>query len=119
MPKDTKNLKRCPLDAVDFRKFTNPIFRSIPSAIKSPTYDISTDLCEVLLPHVGSSNIYIRDRALFIEKIKTLFLQTSFVLVSFDFVVLLFTRTLVKETINRLKKNSSEDVTSLFHSDLF
>ncbi len=85
--------------------------RPIVSAIGSPTYKLAKYLTPVLGKLVGKSECYIKNSVHFVERIRSLKLDPSNLLVSFD-VVSLFTNVPVDDTMQIVKDLLKDDVTS-------
>ena len=82
--------------------------RPIVCTIGSPTYALAKELARVLSPLTGQSPSYIKNSAHFVERIKTLKIDESDLLVSFD-VQSLFTRVPIDEAMTRVAELLSKD----------
>ena len=87
--------------------------RPIVSAIGSPTYHLAKHLTELLRPHIGGTESYVRDSAHFLERLGGLSLQPGDIMVSFD-VVSLFTMVPVDDVLGHLADLFPADITALF-----
>ena len=91
--------------------------RPIVNSIGSPTYALSRHLADLLRPHIGQMNLYIKDSTHFIDKINDTTLQETDLLVSFD-VVSLLTNVPLHDTMTHIRNIFPEDITALFHHTL-
>jgi hypothetical protein len=72
--------------------------RPIVNCIGSPTYDLAKYLTDLLIPLVEQSDCHIRNSEAFVQKLQSMELQETNILVSLD-VVSLFTKVPLDDTI--------------------
>ncbi|XP_054709735.1 uncharacterized protein LOC129219380 [Uloborus diversus] len=87
--------------------------RPIVSAIGSPTYEVSKYITGLLKPFIGLSSSFIRDSSDFVQKIQSISLQPSDLLISFD-VVSLFTKDPVEDALQLITPIFPPDIAALF-----
>jgi hypothetical protein len=87
--------------------------RPIVNCITFPTYSLAKHLAGILIPFVGHSPSHIRNSEDFIQKLNTICLQKSDILVSFD-VVSLFTKVPLEDTLQLLQQYFHNQTICLF-----
>ncbi|XP_054721210.1 uncharacterized protein LOC129230991 [Uloborus diversus] len=87
--------------------------RPIVSAIGSPTYEVSKYITGLLKPFIGLSSSFIRDSSDFVQKIQSISLQLSDLLISFD-VVSLFTKVPVEDALQLITPLFPPDIAAHF-----
>jgi hypothetical protein len=85
--------------------------RPIVNCIGSPTYTLAKYLAGLIRLLVGQSNCHIRNSEAFVQKLQSIKLQETDILVSFD-VVLLFTKVPLEDTIQLLSAKFNRQVIS-------
>ncbi|XP_046387273.1 uncharacterized protein LOC124156657 [Ischnura elegans] len=87
--------------------------RPIVSAIGSPTYNLARHLTNLLSPFVGQCEHHVTDSKQFVQTLKSIRLEETDILASFD-VVSLFTRIPVEETTRLLETRFDRKTVELF-----
>ncbi|GJQ70125.1 hypothetical protein Trydic_g22595 [Trypoxylus dichotomus] len=87
-------------------------FRPIVSAIGAPTYLLAKYLTALLQPYIGEKPSYIRNSALFVEKLRKIRFNPGDILVSFD--VVSFTKVPLVATLRYIAELFPPDITNLF-----
>ena len=86
--------------------------RPIGSAINSPTYELASFLSSTLQPLVGKTSSFIKDSIDFVIFIRSLHLEPTDLLVSFD-VISLFTKIPIKEALEIINKLVNPGIANL------
>lgn len=86
--------------------------RPIVDTIDSPTYYLASFLFKLIASLAGNSNSFIKNSSHFIQFIKDKKLDNNDLLVSFD-VVSLFTKVPISDSIDDVRRKSSEEIATL------
>jgi hypothetical protein len=86
--------------------------RPIVNCIASPTYVLAKYLAGLLSPFVGQSDHHIKNSETFVQKLHSIRLQDTDILVSFD-VVSLFTKVPLEDTLQVLSQHLHKQTLSL------